>query len=85
MQGLYDKFSKHFETVEDHQDRIKKASTALEQVTSWKKYIKEIPNGLLILNKLQPKTTEVAIQTWEGVCDSVEDLIKLGQMICEQK
>ena len=31
------------------------------------------------------KTTEVAIQTWEGVCDSVEDLIKLGQMICEQR
>ena len=52
MQGLYDKFRKHFETIEDHQDRIKKASATLEQVTSWKKYIKERPNGLLILNKL---------------------------------
>ena len=52
MQGLYDKFSKHFETVEDHQDGIKKAYAALEQVTSWNKYIKERPNGLPILYKL---------------------------------
>jgi len=85
MQWLYENFNKHFEIVEDHQDHIKKASAALEKVTSWKKYIKERPNGLLILNKLQLKTTEVAIQTWEGVCDSVEGLIKSGQMVCEQR
>ena len=85
MEALYDKFSKHFETIEDHHDRIKKAFAALEKVTSWQKYIKERLDGLPILNKLQLKTTEVAIHTWEGVCDSVEDLIKSGQMICEQR
>ena len=84
MQGLYDKYNKHFETIEDHHDRIKKASAALDQVTSWQNYIKERPHGFPILNKLQLKTTEVAIQTWEGVCDSVEVLIKSGEMVCEQ-
>ena len=63
MQGLYDKFSKHFETVEDHHDRIRKASTSLEQVTAWKNHIKERPDGLPFLDKLQLKTTEVAIET----------------------
>ena len=29
MQGLYEKFNKNFETVEDHHDRIRKASAAL--------------------------------------------------------
>ena len=29
MHGLYDKFSKHFETIEDHHDWIKKESVAL--------------------------------------------------------
>ena len=84
MQGLYDKFSKHFETVEDHHDRIRKASTALEQVTGWKKHIKERPHGLPILDKLQVKTTEFVIETWEGICDSVEALINVVQTVCEK-
>ena len=74
MQELYNKFSKHFETVEDHHDWIRKASAALDQVTSWKNHIEERPNGLPILDKLQLKTTEVSIQTWEGICDLVEGL-----------
>ena len=85
MQGLYDKFRKNFETVEDHHDRIRKAYTALQQVTSWKKHIKERPNDLPILDKLQPKTIEVFIQSWEGICDSVEGLTSSGQMVCEQR
>ena len=85
MQGLYDKFSKHFETVEDHHDWIRKAFAALEQVTSWKKHIKERTNDLPILDNLQLKTTEVSIHTWEGICDSVEGLTSSGQMVCEQR
>ena len=85
MQGLYDKFSKHFETVEDHHDWIRNTSTALEQVTRWKKHIKERPDAFPILDKLQLKTTKVSIQTWEGICDSVEGLIISGQVVCEQR
>ena len=46
MKGLYDKFSKHSKTVEEQHDWIRKASTALEQVTGWKKNIKERLDGL---------------------------------------
>ena len=38
-----------------------------------------------ILDKLQLKKIEVAIQTWEGICDSVEGLISSGQMVCEER
>ena len=46
MQGLYEKFSKHSSTVEDHHDQMRKASTALEQVTGWKNHIKKRLDGL---------------------------------------
>ena len=42
-------------------------STDLEQVTGWKKHIKERPDGLPILDKSQLKTTKVSIETWEGI------------------
>ena len=60
-------------------------STDLEQVTGWKKHIKERPHGFLILDKLQVKTTTVSIETWEGMCDSVETLINGGKIACEQR
>ena len=46
MQVLYDKFSKHSETVEDHHHWMRKASTSIEQVTGWKKHINKRPDGL---------------------------------------
>ena len=66
MQGLYNKFIKHSETLEDHHHRMRATSTSLEQVRGWKKHIKERPDGLPILDKLQVKTTEVSIETWKG-------------------
>ena len=83
MQGLLDKFTKHSKTLEDHHDRMRETSTALEQVTGWKNHIKEIRHGLPILDKLQDKKTEVSIETWEGICDLVESLINAGQKVCE--
>ena len=58
-------------------------STDLEQVTGWKKHIKERSDGIPILDNLHVKTTEVSIKTWEGICDLVEALINAGQMVCE--
>ena len=35
MQGLYESFDKHSETLETHHDRLRKASMAFEQVMGW--------------------------------------------------
>ena len=59
------------------------ACTALDQVRGWKKHIKERPNGLRILDKLKLKKTEVCIQTWEAMCDSVEAVVNVGKKVCE--
>ena len=34
---------------------------------------------------MHAKKTEVTIETWEGICDSLETLIKEGQMACEKR
>ena len=52
IQGLYDKFTKHYETLKAHHDHMRATSTTFEQVTSWHKHIKEKPHDLPILDKL---------------------------------
>ena len=85
MQGLYNKFTKHSETLEDHLHRMRIASTTLEKVKGWKNQIKERPDGLRILNKLELKTTEVLIETWEAMCDSIEVVVNAGQKFSENR
>ena len=72
---MYEEFYKHSKTLETHHDHIRTTSTAFEQVTGWKKHIKEKPHDIPILDSLQDKTTEVTIETWEGIYDLVETLI----------
>ena len=60
------------------------ACTALEQVRGWQKHIKERLDGLRLLDKLELKKTEVCIETWEAICDSVEAIVNAGQKVCEK-
>ena len=49
----------------------------------WNKYIKDIQDNLLILDKLKLKKIEVSIEIWENACDLVESIIKDGQVACK--
>ena len=85
MQCLYEKFIKHSKTLKGHHHRMRATSTALEQVRGWQKHIKEILDGLQILYNLELKTTEVAIETWEAMCDSAEAVVNAVQKACENR
>ena len=85
MQGLYKKFIKHSKTLGDHYHWMRATSTTLEQVKGWQKKIMERPDGLRILDKLELKTTEVSIETWEAMCDSIEVVVNAGQKVCENR
>ena len=85
MQGPYEKFIKHSKTIEDHHHRMRVAFNALEQVRDWQKDIKEIPDGVGILDKLELKKTEVCIETWEAMCDSVEVVVNGGKKVCKNR
>ena len=85
MQGLYEKFIKHSKTIEDHHHLMRVAFSALEQVRGWKKDIKERPNGLGILDKLELKKTEVCIDTWEAMCVSFEAVVNARQKVCKNR
>ena len=57
--------------------------SCLDQIRGWKKHIKERPDGLRILDKLELKKNEVCIETWEAMCDSVEAVVNAGQKGCK--
>ena len=85
MKGLYEEFDKYSRTLETHHDHIRTTSLYFEQVTGWQKHIKEKPHDMPILDNLQAKTTEVTIETWEGICDLVETLINEVQKACKRR
>ena len=62
MQGLYDKFTKHCETIEDHHHRMRAASTTLVKVTGWENHSKERSDGLRILDKLEVKQLKLPLR-----------------------
>ena len=55
------------------------AARAYDNIIDWHKYIKERPEDLPMMDKLKLKKIEVIIETWEGICDLVESIIKDGQ------
>ena len=85
MQGLHEKFIKHSKNLGDHYHRMRAVSTALEQVIGWQKHIMERPDGLQILDKLELKKTEICIETWEAMCDSVEVVVNAGKKVCKNR
>ena len=84
-QGIYKKFIKNSKTLEDHHHRMRVACIALEQVRGWKKHIKERPDDLWILDKLELMKTEVCIETWEAMCDLVEAIVNVGKKVCKNR
>ena len=79
MQGMYNRFIKHSETLEDHHRRMRAASIALEQVRGWKKHITERPYGLRILNKLELNVGMLGVNVLIGAILGVNVLI--GEML----
>ena len=47
--------------------------------------MKERPEDLPILDKHKLKKIEVIIETWEGICDLVESIIRDGQAACRKR
>ena len=41
-------------------------------------HISDRPHDMPILDNLQAKMTEVAIEIWDNICDSVEAIIREG-------
>ena len=79
MQELYNSFEHQLEVLHEHHKKRQEATKAYDHVIEWKKYIKDRPKDLPILDKLKLKKIQVIIETWESICDLVESIIKDGQ------
>ena len=85
MQGLYNSFRQHSKTLKTIHDQRKSTSRAFEHVIDWKMHISDRPHDMPNLDNQQAKTTEVTIETWDNISDSVEAIIREGQSISERR
>ena len=79
MKDLFNSFERQADILQDHHARRIVAVKEFEDVLDWKKHIKDKPQDFPVMDKLWAKKTEVTINTWEGICDAVESIIKDGQ------
>ena len=84
MKELYNSFERQSDVLNDHHKRRREATKAYDSIIYWQKYMKERLEDLLILDKLKLKNIEVIIETWEGICDLVESIIRDGQASCRR-
>ena len=63
MQELYNSLEHQYDILHDHNRRRKEATRACDNMIDWKKYIKDIPDDFLVLNKLRLNKIEVPIET----------------------
>ena len=85
IQELYNTFECQYDILQDHNTHRRVASNAFDNVLDWKKNIKQRLHDFPLVNKLQNKKTKVTIDTWESICDSMESIIKDGQMACKRR
>ena len=71
--------------MEINHDETKETSRDFEQVIDWQMHISDRPHDMPIMDKLQAKTSEVTIDTWETMCDSIKSIFREGQSVCERR
>ena len=80
MQEMYNSFENQSDVLNENHKRRQEAIKAYDSIIDWQKYIKDRPKDLPILDKLKLMKIEVTIETWEGICDLVESIIKDGKV-----
>ena len=78
MQETYNALERHSNLLHDHNRRRNEETRAYDTLVGWKKYIKDRPDDLPVLDKGNLKRIKVSNETWEIVCDLVKSIIRDG-------
>ena len=78
MQELYKSFQSQLVVLQKHHTQRIATVNAFENMLGWKKHIRDKPKDLPIMDKFQAKKTEVTIETWVGICDTINSIIHEG-------
>ena len=78
VQETYNAFKHQYDILHDHNKRRNEATRDFDNLVDWKRYIKDIPADLLVLEKGKIKRIQVSIETWESVFELVDSIIEDG-------
>ena len=83
MQELYNLFQSHLDVLQEHHTQRTATAKDFENVLGWQTHIKDKQQDMPIMDKLWAKKTKVTIETWEGICDTVDSTTHEGQAACK--
>ena len=66
--------------IYDHNQRRKEATKAYDNLVDWKRYIKERPEDVTILDKIKLRRIKISLEYWENVCESLYSTIQDGKV-----
>ena len=78
-------FDKMYVVLEDLIEKRQQTSKAYDEVTDWKRYMKERPYNITLLTPFQFKKARTILRAWEDLDDTVAESIKKARAICGKR
>ena len=78
-------FDKMSVVLEDLVEKRKQHLKAYDEVTDWKRYMKDKPDNVTILTNFQFKKIRTILRAWEDLDETVTEAIKKAQVICSRR
>ena len=78
-------FDKMSIVLKDLVEKRQKASKAYDEVTDWKRYMKDKPDNATFLTKFQFNKFRTILRSWEYLDEIITEAIKKAQTICSRR
>ena len=85
IQETYNAFENQYDLLYDHNQRRKEESKAYDNLVDWKRYMKERPEYVPILDKIKLRRIKISLESWETVCELVDSTIQDGQVAYKRR
>ena len=78
-------FDKLSDVLEDLVEKRQQVSKAYDEVTDWKRYMKDKPDNVTIFTNFHFKKIRSILRSWEYLDEIVTEAIKKAQAICSRR
>ena len=78
-------FDKMSVVLEDLVEKRQQASKVYDEVTYWKRYMKDKLDNVTFLTNFQFKKVKTILRAWEDLDETIVEAIKKAQAICSRK
>ena len=78
-------FDKMSVVLEDLVEKRQQDSKAYDEVTDWKRYMKDKPDNVTFLTNFHIKKVKTILRAWEDLDETIVEAIKKAQAICNRR